>query len=414
MCAGERLHLEESMAGLVLAGLVAFFERFEVDCLDEDERTAVLCSLYLEFLGIVGMIMPVNVHLDLSQSRQAAHWEIQGLDDGWCWNSLRWRKDGLLLLFSESRIPPLVILDNGHKVSGQLVMVIGMFAWTYPRCQQDIAKLFKESGQPVISRIVSWFIDHMLTHFLHLIQSEERTALLMWSSCTDYFVQCVRGKGGEYGERFAQVGMFIDGTFNHTCRPEQREEHSQIGRDTQRAVYSKYYGGWGLKYLHCVFPNGIIGQLWGPVDGRRHDGHLFAISGIDDKLACLSEQSGSIIHGDATPSNYDYYLFLQSHAFAHLLTGHGDSAFPATSHMRKGGGWELGRRRICVEWTIGKVLQQGASLDMSAHQQIYLNRPGSLYLVGCLLTNFHTCVYGSQTGLYFSCKAPLLASYMQM
>ena len=50
MCAGGRLHLEESMAGLVLAGIVAFFERFEVDCLDEDERTTVLCSLYVEFL----------------------------------------------------------------------------------------------------------------------------------------------------------------------------------------------------------------------------------------------------------------------------------------------------------------------------------------------------------------------------
>jgi hypothetical protein len=298
MCAGERLHLEESIVGLVLSGLVAFCERFELDCLDNDERMAVLCIICCDFLGIVSVIMPVNLYLDVSRSREAADWQIQNLDDGWCWNSLRWRKDGLLQLFAESRLPPLVTLDNGHKISGQLVMVIGMFAWAYPRCQQDIARLFGESGQPVISRIVQFFLNHMLTNFLHLIQSDERTALLMWSSSADYFVQCVREKGGEYGQRFDQVGMFVDGTFNHTCRPDQREEHSAMGRDTQRAVYSKYYGGWGLKYLHCVFPNGIIGQLWGPVDGRRHDGHLFAISGINDKLACLSEYCGSDIHGD--------------------------------------------------------------------------------------------------------------------
>jgi hypothetical protein len=184
--------------------------------------------------------------------------------------------------------------------------------------------------------------------------------------------------------------MFIDGTFNHCCRPEQREDHLIAGRDTQRAAYSGYYAGWGLKYLHCVLPNGILAQVWGPVDGRRHDAHLFAISHINEKLESLSQQSGTIIHA------------------------HGDSAFPASSHTVKGGGWEMNRKRICVEWSIGKILSQGASLDMSVHQQIYLNRPGALYIVGCLMTNFHTCVYGSETGLYFACKAPTLESYMRM
>jgi hypothetical protein len=300
LSAGERLWLDESMESLVIVGLMAFLECVELDILDQDDRECVLLALYLEFLKQTSMIMPVNVHLDVHAPLHAAQqFRIEFLDDGWCWNSLRWRKQGLLELFAQSRLDALVTLDNGHKLSGELVMVIGMFAWSYPRCQQDIAKLFRESGQPVISRIVSYFISHMLHHFAHLIQSEEIDALSMWTPAVDYFVDCVQGKGGEYGERFDRVGMFLDGTFNHTCRPDQRQEHEDQGRDTQRAVYSKYYGGWGLKYLHCVFPNGIIGQLWGPVDGRRHDGHLFQISGINDKLACLSQLSGSIIHGNA-------------------------------------------------------------------------------------------------------------------
>jgi hypothetical protein len=239
---------------------------------------------------------------------------------------------------------------------------------------------------------MDYFNSHILSHFVHLIQSESREALSMWAPAVDYIVRCVQEKGAlQNGDpRFHRVGMFIDGTFNHCCKPDQREEHELEGTDTQRAVYSGYYAGWGLKYLHCVLGNGMIAQVWGPVDGRRHDGHLFQISQINNKLECLSQMSGSVIEA------------------------HGDSAFPASSHTRKGGGWEMNRKRICVEWTIGKIVQQGASLDMSVHQQIYLNRPGALYLVGCLLTNFHTCVYGSQTGLYFSCKAPTLQSYMGM
>jgi hypothetical protein len=49
---------------------------------------------------------------------------------------------------------------------------------------------------------------------------------------------------------------------------------------------------------------------------------------------------------------------------------------------------------------------------MAAHNQIYLNRPGALYVLACLFTNFHTCLYGSETGGYFGCAAPTLASYM--
>lgn len=189
------------------------------------------------------------------------------------------------------------------------------------------------------------------------------------------------------------------------CRPEQRQVHTDQGVDTQRAVYSGYYGGclfllplhefharagWGLKYLHCVWGNGMIAQICGPVDGRRHDGHLFELSRINGKLEHLSQRCGVPVHA------------------------HGDSAFPSQSHTTKGGGWEMNRKRICVEWTIGLVYNKWASLDMSAHNQMYLNRPGAKYLLACLLTNFHTCIYGNETTKYFSCQPPTLESYMDM
>lgn len=124
-------------------------------------------------------------------------------------------------------------------------------------------------------------------------------------------------------------------------------------------------------------------------DGRRHDAHLFMLSQLNEKLERLSALCGTPIHA------------------------HGDSAFPARSHVTKGGFYEMSRKRVCVEWTIGKITSAlWSSMDFAAHNQIYLNRPGAKYLLACILTNFHTCLYGSETGKYFSCRAPPLAWYM--
>ena len=403
ICAGERLMLKESMEMISLLGLATFQKYQEtqerewlnyiLDFLDgndtEDDIRDEVLLLYFEILKLVKLIMPVKLDLEV---RRLKNTEILSLDDSMCWSTLRWRKRGLLELFEYSNLPTECVLPDRQKVPGELVLMIGLYSWGYPQRQLEIARVFGlAGGQPLVSKIMDYFNSHILVHFAHLIQSESINALSMWAPAVDYIVRCVQQKGGENADpRFDRVGMFIDGTFNQCCKPMQREEHDMDGTDTQRAVYSGYYGGWGLKYLHCVLGNGMLAQVWGPVDGRRHDAHLFQISQINGKLACLSQVSGSVINA------------------------HGDSAFPASSHTMKGGGWEMNRKRICVEWTIGKIVQQGASLDMSAHQQIYLNRPGALYLVGCLLTNFHTCVYGSQTGLYFSCKSPTLESYMRM
>jgi nuclease HARBI1 len=399
--AGERLTLQEMEGMLLLLASFMFYkyqEAQEFDFCDhiwnflngiepEDDIRSNVCLLFFEFLKWLEMIMPVTLTLEV---RPAQYRTILSLDDSFCWAALRWRKRDLLELFHYSLLPAEARLPDRQKVNGETVMLLGMYAWAWPQRQLLIAREFGlAGGQPVVSKIMDYYASHFLEHFQHLIQSESMGALSMWTPMVSYMVECVQQKGIA-GPDFSNVGMFIDGTFNHCCRPEQREDHLIAGRDTQRAVYSGYYAGWGLKYLHCVLPNGILAQVWGPVDGRRHDAHLFAISHINEKLESLSQQSGTIIHA------------------------HGDSAFPASSHTVKGGGWEMNRKRICVEWSIGKILSQGASLDMSVHQQIYLNRPGALYIVGCLMTNFHTCVYGSETGLYFACKAPTLESYMRM
>ena len=72
--------------------------------------------------------------------------------------------------------------------------------------------------------------------------------------------------------------------------------------------------------------------------------------------------------------------------------------------------------RICVEWAFGKVVQQFAFVNHAADLKLFLQQIGRLYMVAVLLTNAHTCCYGSepQTGEYFQLQAPTLEEYFGM
>ena len=68
--------------------------------------------------------------------------------------------------------------------------------------------------------------------------------------------------------------------------------------------------------------------------------------------------------------------------------------------------------RQSVEWQFGKVIQEFAFLDFKFFLKIYLQPVGKMYMVGALLANCHTSMYGSQTGLYFGVEPPTVEEYL--
>lgn len=146
-----------------------------------------------------------------------------------------------------------------------------------------------------------------------------------------------------------------------------------------------------------MLPNGIIGHLFGPVTGRRHDAHLLESSGLLEQLEAKC--------------NGNYYIY-------------GDPAYPLRRNLiTPFKGHELtSQRQICnkkmsriresVEWGFGKIIQQFAYLDFKKNLKIGLQQVGRYYLVGAILTNCHTCLYGSETSAYFACPPPTLEEYL--
>jgi hypothetical protein len=55
---------------------------------------------------------------------------------------------------------------------------------------------------------------------------------------------------------------------------------------------------------------------------------------------------------------------------------HGDSAYPILSNTAKGGGYQMSKSRICVEWGFGKICTLWSGIDYERKLQIYGNSPG--------------------------------------
>ncbi len=66
----------------------------------------------------------------------------------------------------------------------------------------------------------------------------------------------------------------MDETYRPGSGPMVDEELADRWPDAdvlQRAVYSGYLRRHGLKVLTVIWPNGIVGCLYGPVSGREND-----------------------------------------------------------------------------------------------------------------------------------------------
>ncbi|CAC5423121.1 unnamed protein product [Mytilus coruscus] len=138
-----------------------------------------------------------------------------------------------------------------------------------------------------------------------------------------------------------------------------------------------------------------------PIEGRRHDTGLLRESGICGELQTHM----------TTPTGDIYVIY-------------GDPAYSMTTHIIKpfrGGvisaeqarfNKKMSAVRTCVEWIFGKILTLFAFLDYKKNLKLYLQPVGKYYLVGSILVNCHTCLYGSETGHYFDIDPPSLENYL--
>ena len=173
--------------------------------------------------------------------------------------------------------------------------------------------------------------------------------------------------------------------------------------DLKKTVYNGHKRVHSIKFQSVVAPNGLIANLAGPYEGRKHDAGMLADSGLLNQLQVHS----------FTPAGNPLCIY-------------GDPAYPLRVHLQ--GPFrrnlpllqnqvlynkEMSRVRVSVEWVFNDIINYFAFLDYKKNLKLGLSAIGKMYISCCLIRNAHTCLYRSITSNFFNIDPPNLTDYFQ-
>ena len=180
----------------------------------------------------------------------------------------------------------------------------------------------------------------------------------------------------------------------------------------------------GVKFQSVALPNGIIGNMYGPIgkgngilnypserdlylflffiEGRRHDAAMLADSNLLQDMQRYAFSPGPVgrplcVYGDPA---YPLRVHLQTPFRNMILT-------PQMVNFNKA----MSSVRVSVEWLFGDIVEYFKFVDFKKNLKIGLSSIGKMYIVCALLRNALTCLYGNTTSEFFELDPPTLEEY---
>ena len=172
--------------------------------------------------------------------------------------------------------------------------------------------------------------------------------------------------------------------------------------ENQRVLYNGHKKVHAIKFQSVVAPCGLIANLFGPVEGRRHDSGMLAMSRLLPNLQQHAiDTNGNIlcIYGDPAYS-------LRPHLQAPF---NGANVTPAQSLWNQ----SMSEVRVSVEWIFGDIINYFKFLDFKKNLKIGLSAVGKMYNVAAILHNARAILHGTLTSKHFDLEPPSLREYFQ-
>ncbi|CAB4040950.1 Hypothetical predicted protein, partial [Paramuricea clavata] len=116
--------------------------------------------------------------------------------------------------------------------------------------------------------ITNTVVDDLYERYAHLFEDHDQP----WLSPENLqlYATAIHNKGAAIDNCWG----FVDGTVRPICRPKRN----------QRDAYNGHKRVHALKYQSVVAPNGLIANLYGPVEEKRHDSRMLTMCGLLEKL----------------------------------------------------------------------------------------------------------------------------------
>ena len=172
----------------------------------------------------------------------------------------------------------------------------------------------------------------------------------------------------------------------------------------QRLVFNGHAWDHVLGAQGCVAPDGMFIHFYtGVISGRHNDQHFFDTSGIDNvagqAMAPFAQEWGRTFWG-YTDKGY-------TNDVNHRRAYHGLNVTPL-QHLAN---YLMSFQRVIVEWGFGKLKNGSRLLQSEDLLKLQATRVTLWVKAATLICNSHTCLYGSDMGLYYGLAAEPLETY---
>ncbi|KAF7317937.1 DDE Tnp4 domain-containing protein [Mycena kentingensis (nom. inval.)] len=361
---------------------------------EADEQLAPPPFLAPDFLALLASKLgdAQEVARILGGQRITAEW-LETLSDPACIWDFRLAAPELTHLAEKLGIPEVFKTQSRHAFSR--VEALGLLLARFRTAGDMYALTAKfDRAQSAISECVNELVEFLDEHWEHLLACDSEH--LLHPSQMAKYAAAIADKGSPLPNIFG----FIDCTIRRICHPTWHQQQAYNG-------HKKYHS---LKYQALMLPNGIIGHLYGAIEGRRNDNFLLSDSALLEKLAMFAfpeevdentpvEESTFQIFGDPA---YGVGPHIQSPFSGAGERDEDEAAFNA----------KMSKMRITVEHGFGNVANKWPFLNAGWKMRLYASPVGRYYRVGVLLTNCLNCFHPNQVSEYFDCAPPRLREYL--
>ena len=310
--------------------------------------------------------------------------DIGMIDDEQSFIDFRFGKNDLYTLLDIFNIPERVTTIQGTVCQDIEALCILLKRLAFPAWYSDMTPMFGRN-MTEICLIYNKMLDHIYEQQAHRLNDWNQPILA--PDQLQVYADTIHEKGAPLQSCFG----FVDGTARRIARP----------KHNQRQVYNGHKRVHALKFQNVTLPNGMIANLSGPYEGRRHDSFMLAGSRLLPQLQqhAWFHNNPLCIYGDPT---YPLSVHLQAPFRGVALTEDQKRFNKAMSSVR-----------VTVEWLFGLVLNYFKFIDFKKMQRIGMSPVGKIYIVCSMLQNAHTCMYGNQISETFEIEPPPVRDYFQ-
>ncbi|KAJ8507424.1 hypothetical protein ONZ45_g10210 [Pleurotus djamor] len=315
------------------------------------------------------------------------------LDPEECLWRFRFYASELIELSEQLKIPAPFITSSRYRFTPIEALGLLLARFKSPGTIHELTSKYNRS-YAAISEVVNELSIRLDDTWAHLFETSPRNPLLSPSSLASYATAISLA-----GSPLSTIWGFIDCTIRYMCRPSQH----------QRQAYNGYKSRHALKYQAVMLPNGMIGLLHGPTEGRRNDNHLLHESGLVEWCTQNTLRPGANM---STPVQHRYFQLFGDPAYGISPVIMSPYAGSERSADEKSWNIAMSRLRIEVEHGFAGVTRDWPYLNVWWTHHIYQSPLGRYYRVGVLLTNCLNCFRPNQTSLAFDLPPPSLDRYL--